>query len=150
MQDLLMNDYVTDNKVVYVVLGKPIPLQRPRFGDNLVYDPQKSVKKEVINELLKQNKGRPTICGMLHLHADFHMQLPRAKSHKKHLLQQQYHVYKPDLSNLIKFIEDVCVDSRIIEDDCLIASISSRKLYSDNPRTEFYFETLRKETEYEE
>ena len=133
----------------YVVLGKPVPLHRPRMGIHGVYDSQKSLKAKIGLDLKIQQDKAPTLCGMLHLHADFYMPLPRTKSHRIHLIQQQYHVYKPDISNLIKLIEDICVDCRIIEDDCLIASISARKLYDDEPRTEFYFESLIKETEYE-
>lgn len=144
-----MNDYTTIKSKVYVVQGKPVPLNRPRMGEHGVYDSQKAVKTRIIAELQLQKDKDATLCGMLHMHMDFYMQLPKTKSHRNHLMQQKYHVYKPDLSNLIKMIEDVCVDLRIIEDDCLIASITARKLYGEQPRTEFYFSSLMKETDYE-
>lgn len=125
-------------------------LQRPRLGEHGVYDPQKALKNKIALDLKYQQDGDATLCGMIHMHIDFYMHLPTTKLHRKHLIEQQYHCYRPDISNLIKFIEDVCVDARIIEDDCLIASISARKLYSDEARTEFYFETLKKETPFEE
>lgn len=149
MEDLLMDDYTLNRTMTYVVLGKPTPLHRPRLGEHGVYDSQKTLKLKIGADLKAQHNKAPTLCGMLHLHLDFYMQLPKTKSHRNHLIQQQYHVYKPDISNLIKFIEDICVDIRMIEDDCLIASISARKLYSACPRTEFYFETLIKESQYE-
>ncbi len=151
MEVLLMNDYSVFSKRVYVVSGKPVPLNRPRMsGIGVVYDSQKALKAKIGLELKLQYPNVGMLCGMLHLHVDFYMPLPLTKQHRLHLQQQQYHVYKPDISNLIKFIEDVCVDTRIIEDDCLIASISARKLYDVNPRTEFYFESLVKETPYME
>jgi Holliday junction resolvase RusA-like endonuclease len=150
MEDLLMNDYTPNRTITYVVLGKPVPLNRPRLGEHGVYDSQKLLKAKIGFVLKIQQNKAPTLCGMLHLHLDFYMPLPKTKSHRDHLIQQQYHVYKPDISNLIKFIEDVCVDIKMIEDDCLIASISARKLYSEQTRTEFYFETLKKESPYNE
>lgn len=145
-----MSDYTTKKYKVYVVQGKPVPLNRPRMSEFGVYDSQKAVKTRISNELLLQKNNDATLCGMLHMHMDFYMQLPKDKSHRKHLMQQKYHVYKPDLSNLIKMIEDVCVDLGIIEDDCLIASITARKIYAEQQRTEFYFSSLIKETEYED
>lgn len=144
-----MSDYTTIKSKVYVVQGKPVPLNRPRMSEYGVYDSQKAVKTRIATELQIQKDENATLCGMLHMHVDFYMPLPKTKSHRKHLMQQKYHVYKPDLSNLIKMIEDVCVDIRIIEDDSLIASITARKLYGEQPSTKFYFETLTKETEYE-
>jgi Holliday junction resolvase RusA-like endonuclease len=149
MENIIMSDYTTRKYKVYVVQGKPVPLSRPRLSEHGVYDSQKAVKTRISTELLIQKGSDATICGLLHLHMDFYMQLPKTKTHRNHLIQQKYHVYKPDLSNLIKLIEDVCVDIGIIEDDCLIASITARKLYGDPARTEFYFSSLIKETKYE-
>jgi len=149
MENIIMSDYTTTKSKVYVVQGKPVPLNRPRMGEYGVYDSQKAIKTKIMSELQIQKDKDATLCGMLHMHMDFYMQLPKTKSHRKHLIQQKYHVYKPDLSNLIKMIEDVCVDLRIIEDDCLIASITARKLYGDPSRTEFYFSRLIKESDYE-
>ncbi len=150
MKDMIVNDYTTKKTRVYVVREKPVPLNRPRISEYGVYDSQRKIKERIGNILLAQKNDDATICGMLHLNIDFYMPLPKTKSHREHLKQQQYHVYRPDLSNLIKFIEDVCVDIGIIEDDCLIASISARKLYDESHRTEFYFEILMKDTQYEE
>lgn len=149
MENIIMSDYTTKKYKTYVVQGKPVPLNRPRLGEHGVYDSQKAIKTRMSTDLIAQKEGEATICGMLHMHIDFYMQLPKKLAHRNHLIQQKYHVYRPDISNLIKMIEDVCVDIGIIEDDCLIASISARKIYGDIPRTEFYFESLIKETEYE-
>lgn len=127
-------------KKVYTIGGSPVALKRPRFADYRVYDPQKELKKRVITELQLQHGFKmPPMTGMIHLMATFFMELPKTKAHRKHLINQIYHCYKPDLSNLIKFVEDVCVDAGIIHDDALIVEISSKKVYSEKPRTEFYF-----------
>lgn len=52
-----------------------------------------------------------------------------------------YHHYRPDLSNLIKLIEDVC--SRVVyHDDCQIAEIHAVKVYSSPARTQFTLSQL--------
>jgi Holliday junction resolvase RusA-like endonuclease len=58
------------------------------------------------------------------------------------LMRGRLHVSKPDLSNLLKFMEDLAVDIRILKDDCLIAETTCRKVYDDNPRTEFIFQEI--------
>lgn len=60
------------------------------------------------------------------------------------MLMTAYHQYKPDLSNLLKWIED-CATGIIYRDDCIIASICAKKLYAESPRTEFTVEQLNTE-----
>jgi Holliday junction resolvase RusA-like endonuclease len=45
------------------------------------------------------------------------------------------HVKKPDVSNLIKFAEDILKEIVIIDDN-IVTKIVASKLYSDDPRTE--------------
>lgn len=59
------------------------------------------------------------------------------------LEHQFYHTYKPDLSNLIKMVEDVSVDAGLITDDAIIASVFSVKLYGDEPRTSFIITNIK-------
>lgn len=127
-----------NRSVTYVVEGNPVPLKRPRFS-GVVYDPQKADKKSFGWQLKSQQGSTAILTGMLHMTVTFFMELPKKKSHREQLLKQGYHCYRPDLSNLIKFVEDVCVDAGIIEDDALIVEISSKKVYSEQSRTEFYF-----------
>jgi len=66
------------------------------------------------------------------------MLVPASSSLKKKLLlYNQPHIKAPDLSNLLKFVEDVIVEAQIITDDSKIISISAKKLYAEYPRTEF-------------
>jgi Holliday junction resolvase RusA-like endonuclease len=46
------------------------------------------------------------------------------------------HIARPDLSNLIKFIEDIAIGI-LYGDDSIIAEIYARKCYDATPRTEF-------------
>lgn len=51
------------------------------------------------------------------------------------------HIFIPDLSNLIKYIEDVC-KGILYHDDCLIAEIQANKRQALVPRTEFRIEVI--------
>lgn len=121
----------------YVVNGDPIPLLRARYGRRSIYDSQKNIKLIWSIELQKQHNQKPMLVGQpLHLDVFFYMPIPqnltpsRRESYKK-----RYHIFKPDLSNLIKFIED-CATGIVYHDDCLISSISAQKLYDHDTRTE--------------
>lgn len=126
----------------YVLSREPKPLARPRFFEKRVYDSQQSLKLLLGVELSNQHEDLPPFDGILHFDIDFYLPLPITKSTKTKLERQKYHIYKPDLSNLIKLIEDICVDTGIIKDDCNIASIYSRKFYGSPSRTEFVITQL--------
>ena len=123
----------------YTIEGDPIALARARFGEHRVYDSQKQLKLIAGINLANQHEGKPVFLGPVRLDVIFYLQLPkRFASH----LPGSYHIYRPDLSNLIKFTEDVAT-SIIYHDDCIIAEIFSRKLYDKHPRTEFTISTLK-------
>lgn len=116
----------------YVLLGDPVPLARARLGKYKVYDAQKNAKLVIGITLANQHNDKPLITGPIHLEIVFFMYTSKPKS--KTLLGKA-HPCKPDLSNLIKLYEDIAT-SVLYKDDAQIASISARKVYSDNPRTE--------------
>lgn len=124
------------NSTVYVIVGDPIPLARARHIHNRVYDSQKALK--LINgiTLRAQHNDRPLLSGPLHLNVQFYMPIA-ATSRKKAF----YHVFKPDLDNLIKWICDIS-NSILFNDDCIVAKITATKMYDKNPRTEFTLEVL--------
>jgi Holliday junction resolvase RusA-like endonuclease len=126
----------------YVLHQEPKPLARPRFSEKRVYDSQQKLKLLMGVELLGQHENLPPFEGILHFDIDFYFPYPITKQTKERLEKQRFHVFRPDLSNLIKMIEDVCVDARIIKDDCFISSIFSRKLYDTVARTEFIITQL--------
>ncbi len=121
----------------YTLAGNPIPLARPRFSRGRVYNSQASIQTKCTLDLMKQHNKQPLLTGALHLEIEFLMKMPDSWSHaKKERMIGQPHIYKPDLSNLIKWIEDCC-SLVIYKDDCLIHSISAIKIYDWSPRTEF-------------
>lgn len=117
--------------VTYVITGDPIPLARPRASMTCrMWDAQKSIKLLRGLQIRNQHDDKPYLTGPLHLDVTFYF----LGASKKRLGRP--HIFKPDLSNLIKFAEDIATGI-LYHDDCLIASISSRKLYDTIPRTVF-------------
>lgn len=133
----------------YILSGDPIPLARPRFRKNSgVYDPQLSLKQRSQLELKIQHGARPLLKGPLELIVTFFMKIPISK--KRKIYPYNYHAIKPDLSNLIKFVEDVATGI-LYEDDSIIVSIQSVKYYAIVPRTEIILVPLaQKETHAQE
>lgn len=120
----------------YVLSGIPIPLKRPRFGQGHAYDSQKDEKSRAQYELMMQRRAYYEKVP-LKLAVTFFMKKPK-RPFKNRPIE---HYTKPDLSNLIKYVEDVCI-SILYHDDCLIACIDAKKIYDDEPRTEFTLEPL--------
>ena len=86
-----------------------------------------------------QHDERPFYEGFLHLDIHFFLKIPsRAKTKT---FDGRYHVYRPDLSNLIKFIEDIA-SKVLFRDDSMICSIVATKKYDKEPRTEFEVRSL--------
>ena len=132
---------IEDVSIKYMLNVKPTPLARPRMSRRRVYDSQKHDKMIMGIDLIAQHGNLYPYNGILHMDIDFLFPLPGSKSKSKLLSEGQYHHYKPDIDNLIKYILDVCVDSAILHDDCIVSSIFCRKIYvtEDNqtPRTQF-------------
>lgn len=124
----------------YVIMGNPIPLARARSFRSRVYDSQKQAKLLQGLSLQQQHGDREMYTGALHLEIEFYLYIPKAYQ-KKNIINKP-HACKPDLDNLIKFTVDVATGI-LYHDDSLIASISSKKLYDDVPRTEFYLREIR-------
>ena len=119
----------------YIIPGNPIPLARPRFSLRSTYDSQRLLKGNMRILVEHLHGTLPMYEGPLLLKIVFYLPIPK-KSSKDNKLCNRFHVYKPDLSNLIKFIEDVG-SGLLYHDDCLIARIEASKQYDFDPRTEF-------------
>ena len=117
----------------YTILGDPIALARARYTSNRIYDSQKQIKLVIGIQLANQHENKPLFSGPIHLDVVFHLPLP--KKHPTNL-PGSYHYYRPDISNLLKFIEDVATGI-IYSDDCIISEVFTRKIYGHSPRTEF-------------
>jgi len=81
--------------------------------------------------------GKNALTGPVLLHILFEMPIPKStsKARLNQMLEGSiYHICKPDVSNLIKFIEDR-LQPTIIENDSQVVTIFAQKKYSLNPKT---------------
>jgi Holliday junction resolvase RusA-like endonuclease len=120
--------------------GIPVPQKRPQFstaGDYVhCYDGQKKLKESWQWQIKSQFRNKP-IEGPLSVDLIFHMPVPKSISaiKKKQMLNGiMYHMGRPDIDNLQKFILD-CLNQTIIMDDAQIVEIRAKKVYSERPGT---------------
>nr|CAB4126378.1 Rus Holliday junction resolvase [uncultured Caudovirales phage] len=119
------------------IAGIPIPLNRPRCTKRgFVYDDQKSSKEQYRWQIRAQYRNQ-LLLGPIALDLTFFMPIPKSTSgiRRREMLNGVfYHIKKPDLDNLIKFVGD-CLNGIVFEDDAQIAEIKSKKVYADRPGT---------------
>lgn len=129
---------------LYVIYGDPIPLARARFGNRRVFDCQKTEKLVSALDLKRQHADTPIFEGPLHLDVTFFMYMPKSMNGKnKAKFINKPHFKKPDLDNLIKFINDICTNAELWKDDSTVVSISAKKIYSETARTEFTIKEIK-------
>ena len=121
--------------ILYVIAGDPVALARARHYNRRVYDSQSQMKIVLGVGLRNQHDDRPFYTGPLQLDITFYMPIAKSRAKYAASLMGTYHFYKPDLSNMIKFYEDLAT-SILYDDDCYIAKINAKKIYGE-PRTEF-------------
>lgn len=121
----------------YVIEGLPVPLQRARFVERHCWDAQRQLKTNLKIILDSQHDGRPFYSGPIRMEFWFYFPFKQTMSESKKA--QGYgrsHIFRPDLSNLIKMYEDIATGI-LYQDDCIIAEIVARKCYDAHSRTEF-------------
>jgi len=116
----------------YILLGDPTPLARARMGNQKMWDSQKEHKLVAGLHLRQQHNDEPFFEGPILLEMSFYLKRPLTGPNRK----RHYHSFRPDLDNLIKFIADIS-NGVLYDDDCIIASITARKIYDEEPRSEF-------------
>lgn len=137
-----VNEPNTLGPKLFVIPGDPTPLARPRFSHRRIYDSQKNIKVAAGLYVQQQQGNDPFLEGPLFLDITFYMKTPDSISAKRRSsLYGKPHVFKADLDNLIKFTSDIC-SGVVYKDDCIIAAIEAKKVYSDNPRTEFTLKVI--------
>lgn len=140
----------------FVIHGQPISQTRPRFsrrnGRVLTYDPLSRLKKSVrrlicrqLEERFSSEKREIAIeasnlasAEFFFVILSFYMPTPKTSTEAKKtakLWGLSKHTSKPDLDNLEKFYLD-CLTGIIFEDDSKVVKLTSKKSYSNNPRTE--------------
>ncbi len=118
---------------------------------NMQYADPKGVQEESFIKLVAaEHRPENLISEAIILTVTFFLPIPRSFSKKKHADAENFDLLptkKPDLDNLVKTIKDAC-NKIIWNDDSQVCEIRAKKLYSDNPRSEVYIETLLDHEDY--
>ena len=116
----------------YIIPGKPVPLQRPRYSIAHIYDCQKREKASARIWIQNQHGDTDLYAGSLLLNVEFYFETPK----RTQSLNGKYHIGPPDTDNCLKFLCDIS-QGLLYKNDSQIAQIIATKLYDRTPRTEF-------------
>jgi Holliday junction resolvase RusA-like endonuclease len=125
----------------YLIPLAPIPWKRAGVSNRSFYDQQLD-EKIAYGLYIARCHGEDAIFDKaVQMDVVFYMTKSQSKKNKPTSI---YHSYTPDLSNLIKLLEDAIVDTGVVlTDDRIISIINAQKVYADgNPRTEFTLKEL--------
>ena len=133
-------------KISITVPGDPVAKARPRFtSSGHVYTPKKTAVYEQVIGLHARAamKGKKILTGAIKLSVTAYMPIPQSWSLKqktKAMSGALRHTKRPDLSNIIKSVEDA-LNGIVYADDAQIDRYGeSRKAFSSIPRTEIVVE----------
>lgn len=140
------------SEIRLTVLGEPKAQARHRHfqmkGVKHVqtYDPS-AEKKGTFASIVQVNAPEHPLEGPLSLEINFFFHHPKCdyKSGKNSGILKdnapEWHTKKPDVDNLVKFVQDA-LNKIYWRDDSIICQIIARKLYSEKPRTEILITKL--------
>lgn len=114
----------------YRININPIPWQRIARSGGRIYNTDTKDRVSFVLYLTQQHNEEPFFNKPVHLDVIFYM--PFTKSHNK---SAAYHSNAPAISNLYRFLLDAMKDV-LISDDRVICSLSLKKVYDNEPRTE--------------
>ena len=119
----------TQNLITFTVYAKPVPKARARFSRSGVYTPQQTVDFENLIAYSAKNamRGNELILESVTLVVNFFF--------KKAIKNPDSHIKKPDLSNLIKSVEDA-MNGIVYKDDSQIKNIVASKQYGESDKIE--------------
>lgn len=121
-------------KYVMTIPGKPTPLARPRFSNDRVYNSQR-IAMTNMGILLKNQFKRDPLDGPLTMALTFFFKVPASHHKRKDDMIGTPLSHKPDLSNLIKFVEDAANGILYVDDSCIV-QLDATKIYGEEEMTE--------------
>jgi Holliday junction resolvase RusA-like endonuclease len=136
---LLIGENMSFRSKSYCLNINPIAWKRAGLNGKKFFDTQQKDKIAFGLFLAQQHGNDPLFNKPVHLDITFFMKIPQSKARlktNKNGTPYHYHATVPDLDNLLKFIQDACKNVTLA-DDRWICSISAKKVYDNNPRTEF-------------
>lgn len=108
---------------------KPVPWSRPRLAKSGHFFTKKedAIYRRSLQYLCKEQYQGGAFCDAVKIKIEFVMKRPKTVTRKNMTT-------KPDLSNLIKNVEDAlfCSDSYLLVDDAKIIGIEATKAYGDS------------------
>lgn len=126
--------------MLYIIPITPIPWARPRYnGKTRQFFDKQVAEKEMYRACVRsmhREAIKPFRDCPLELVVTFFMPLPLSEKLRQKRIEQHYFTARPDLSNLIKFLEDA-MQNILFEDDSYIVRINASKVYDKKPRVEF-------------
>ncbi len=138
---------MSERSARFIIPGDPVALARARYGNGKVYDCQKEIKSKYAIILSNQHNDYPFFQGPLHLDITFYFSIPKTSIKHADKLRFTPRACKPDLSNLVKFIEDVAIGI-LYRDDAVISVINCKKIYDNPARTEFIISEISDEKKF--
>jgi Holliday junction resolvase RusA-like endonuclease len=104
-------------------------------------------KEQIQWEVKKQFRRKELLAGPIEVKITFFMPMPKSWSNKKKSNSVgTYHTKKPDTDNLVKGIFDA-LNKLVWQDDNLVAKVSAKKIYAENPRIKVEIWNLREDME---
>ena len=127
-----------------VVPLEPYPAPRPRFSKFGTYNQKKYTEYKKNFLMLSKIQCKTYFNGGIELSITFFMPIPASLSKKKRceLIEQHYHIKKPDADNLLKTVKD-SLEGTFYKNDSQICKVNMQKVYSDKPRVEFELKDIR-------
>lgn len=125
----------------------PVACPRPRVSRFVTYYPKKYKDfRKAAKAYLKASDDSVYLYSSEPIHISYVFIFPRPKymKAKKYPRERIIHTKRPDLDNLIKAMNDVIQDSKIIDDDSQIYSCSAHKYYASDFEHEAIYITIRK------
>jgi Holliday junction resolvase RusA-like endonuclease len=118
----------------YIIPVRPVVWKRPGLNGSQFFDQQKHEKISTGLYLQREHGDEPMWTGPIKIEIAFHLPLPHGMSIGKN--QGKWHIKRPDLDNLMKFILDAATGI-LWQDDSIVCWIEKRKLYDKNAKTIF-------------
>lgn len=120
---------------VFELTGNPIPWMRAGRKGKKYFDKQVAEKTKVQWEVKMAMNGLYSHSEAIKVVMEFHMPIPKswARTKQKNAISKPHHV-KPDIDNLLKFVND-SLNNILWSDDAIIYEVHVRKLYSQEPKT---------------
>lgn len=131
-----------------IVYGQPVPKKRPRVTRHGTYTPKETVQYENAVRRAWQASGREMLPPDTPLSATVvaHFTIPKSASKKAHaaMLGAPHIKSRGDLDNIVKSILDA-LNGVAYPDDCAVCHIEARKVYGEEPFTEYDVKIYNKE-----